>query len=185
MDISCNTDRLHLRNLQAIHADKVLEFYIRNKDHFEPYEPDRDPNFYNIHFQKLTLSMEQSLMMQNKLFRLWFFKKNNFNTIIGSVNFYNLTYGPYCTCQIGYKLDQAYTKKGYAYEGIKKGMELFIEQHPKIHRIEANIMPSNLSSIKLIEKLGFEYEGLAKKNIRINFNWEDHYRYAYLTKNYE
>lgn len=185
MDITCNTDRLHLTNLQPIHADKVLEFYLHNKEHFEPYEPDRDSNFYNIHFQRLSLSMEHSLMMQNKAFRLWFFKKNDYRNIVGSVNFYNITYGPYCTCQIGYKLDHGHTNKGYALEGVRKGMELFLERYPNIHRIEASIMPSNLSSIKLIEKLGFEYEGLSKKCIRINFNWEDHYRFAYLTKEYD
>ena len=49
-----------------------------------------------------------------------------------------------------------------------------------LHRIEARIMPSNISSIKLIEKLDFHNEGLAKSSIKINGKWEDHFVYAYI-----
>jgi len=55
---------------------------------------------------------------------------------------------------------------------------LFQEYH--IHRVEANIMPSNLPSIHLIEKLGFSYEGLAASSIKVNGQWQDHARYSYI-----
>ena len=44
----------------------------------------------------------------------------------------------------------------------------------KLHRIEANIMPHNKPSLELAKRLGFEYEGLAKKYLKINGKWEDH-----------
>lgn len=180
MDFSCKTDRLFLTTLSQNYSDKVLDFYIRNKDHFEPWEPDRNTNFYTLPFQRLSLSMEHQLIQKNKMLRLWVFPKDEPSKIIGSVNFYNIAYDPFFHCQIGYKLDNEYTGYGYGLESVGAGIELFFKVHPTIHRIEANIMPSNIPSIRLIEKLGFQYEGISTSSIRINFNWEDHYRFAYI-----
>lgn len=44
----------------------------------------------------------------------------------------------------------------------------------RLHRIEANIMPRNSASLKMVEKLGFSSEGLARKYLKINGIWEDH-----------
>lgn len=43
-----------------------------------------------------------------------------------------------------------------------------------LHRIEAGVMPHNKASIRLLEKAGFEKEGIARENVRINGKWEDH-----------
>lgn len=180
MEISYKTDRLLLTTLTHNYSDKVLDFYLRNKEHFEPWEPDRNQNFYSIPFQRLSLSMESQLLQKHKLLRLWVFLKEDTTRIIGSVNFYNITYEPFFNCQLGYKLDYNYTGYGYAFESVSAGIEIFFKHHPNIHRIEANIMPSNTPSIKLIEKLGFNYEGISTSSIRINYNWEDHYRFAYI-----
>jgi ribosomal-protein-alanine N-acetyltransferase len=43
-----------------------------------------------------------------------------------------------------------------------------------LHRIEANVMPHNIASLKVLEKNNFNKEGLAKKYLKINGKWEDH-----------
>lgn len=179
MQMSFTTNRLILSVLHTNEADKVLAFYERNKEHFEPWESERDPNFYTISFQRLTLSMEYNLFLQSKLLRFWIFHRDDPQTIIGSVNFYNIVRGSCCTCQLGYKLDHEHTGFGYAQESIQASMGILFEEY-NMHRIEANIMPSNLKSIKVIENLGFNYEGLAKSSLKIKGSWEDHARYAYI-----
>lgn len=183
MQMTFNTDRLVLNILHPNDADKVLAFYEENREHFEPWEPERDMNFYTLPYQRLSLSIEYNLMQQSKLLRYWVFLKDDVDTIIGSINFYNIVKGSYYTCQLGYKFDHRYNGFGYAYESVKAGMDILFEDQ-NLHRIEANIMPSNLRSIQLIQKLGFFYEGLAKANIKINHNWEDHIRYAYINPNF-
>jgi len=184
MQINYNTERLILKILHPNEADKVLSFYENNKEHFEPWEPERDPNFYTLPYQRLSLSIEYNLMLQSKLLRYWIFLCDNPQTIIGSVNFYNIIRGSYYTCQLGYKFDQGHLNRGYALESITAGMRILFSDH-KIHRIEANIMPQNIRSIHLIEKLGFSYEGLSKSSIHINHKWEDHARYAYINTEFE
>ena len=44
----------------------------------------------------------------------------------------------------------------------------------KLHRIEAGVMPHNVASIKVLEKAGFHQEGISRKNVKINGEWQDH-----------
>ena len=43
-----------------------------------------------------------------------------------------------------------------------------------LHRLEANVMPRNRASLRVLEKNGYENEGLAKRYLHINGVWEDH-----------
>jgi ribosomal-protein-alanine N-acetyltransferase len=43
-----------------------------------------------------------------------------------------------------------------------------------LHRIMAGYLPHNKRSGKLLDRLGFEKEGLARKYLKINGRWEDH-----------
>ena len=177
MQMTCTTDHLILSILYPNDAEKVLLFYDKNKDFFEPWEPERETNFYTLSYQRLSLAVEHNLIMNSKLLRYWIFHQKDPQKIIGTVNFYNIIRGSYSCCQLGYKLDQEYIGNGFALESVQTGMELLFEEYG-LHRIEANIMPSNSRSINLVEKLGFSYEGLSKSSIQINSKWEDHARYA-------
>jgi ribosomal-protein-alanine N-acetyltransferase len=47
-----------------------------------------------------------------------------------------------------------------------------------LHRIEINIRPENRPSIRVVEKLGFRYEGLRQRYLHIDGDWRDHVSYA-------
>lgn len=47
-----------------------------------------------------------------------------------------------------------------------------------LHRIEINIRPENTPSIRVVEKLGFRYEGLRERYLHIDGEWRDHLSYA-------
>lgn len=44
-------------------------------------------------------------------------------------------------------------------------------------------MPSNKSSLRVLEKLNFEHEGICEKYQKINGKWEDHILLALLNEN--
>ena len=48
----------------------------------------------------------------------------------------------------------------------------------RLHRIEAACIPDNARSIRVLEKAGFQREGLLRSYLRINGVWQDHYLYA-------
>jgi len=56
----------------------------------------------------------------------------------------------------------------------------FAFDHLKLHRVEAACLPSNAASIALLRRCGFREEGLARRYLRINGQWQDHLLFAQL-----
>ncbi len=177
MKLHYETERLNLRILTSSYANEVLSFYERNKDYINCWEPDRVRLFYTKEFQRANLVYEYNEIIKLHFLRFWLFEKSNPEYIIGCVCFQNFQKGPLMTCTIGYKLDQEYVGHGFAFEALEKAIELVFTEL-KFHRIEALIHPMNKPSLHLIEKLDFEYEGIAKSCIKLNNKWTDHLRYA-------
>ena len=44
--------------------------------------------------------------------------------------------------------------------------------------MEICIRPENTASLRIVEKLGFRYEGLRRRYIHINGDWRDHFAFA-------
>lgn len=52
----------------------------------------------------------------------------------------------------------------------------------KLHRLEANIQPSNAASIALVKRAGFIREGYSERYLKICGRWRDHERWAILAE---
>lgn len=65
--------------------------------------------------------------------------------------------------EIGYMLHPAYWNKGLMNEALKEVLRFGFEEL-KLHSIEANVNPANLSSIRLLQKNGFVQEAYFKEN---------------------
>lgn len=171
------TDRLILKALNENSSSLVLSFYEDNKEVFEPWEPLRSNNFYTLSYHKASLTAEYNQMAEGKLIRYWIFIKNHPEEIIGSVCFQNHLKEPYHSCSLGYKIGLRHQHQGFALESIQKGIEIMFQEY-HMHRIEAHIMPNNPDSLRLIEKLSFQYEGVSRSYARIKGIWTDHMRFS-------
>jgi [ribosomal protein S5]-alanine N-acetyltransferase len=61
-------------------------------------------------------------------------------------------------CEIGYDLNPDFWGKGFMEEAIRAALR-FAENDMKIRRVDACIYPENEKSLKLAERLGFEFTG--------------------------
>ena len=52
----------------------------------------------------------------------------------------------------------------------------------KLNRIQAAVLPSNKGSQRVLEKNGFQFEGTARKYLKINGKYQDHQIYAVLAE---
>lgn len=180
MQFEYETDRLILKILKPDAASLVLDFYMRDKELFESYEPERPLNFYTISHQRTLLKCEYELAFKLQTVRFYVFLKENPDVIIGTICFYNILKSIYSNCDLGYKFSTAYQHMGYATEAILLGIWIIFEDL-KLHRINAWVMPDNQASIKLLERLGFEREGLCKKVLPMRGQWQDHFHYAMIS----
>jgi ribosomal-protein-alanine N-acetyltransferase len=176
------TERLSLKVLDESAAPMVLDYYKRNSEFLKEWEPIRDASFYEEEQHIKQLKSDTANIESGNLLRLWISKKNDTDKIIGTVSFNNIVRGAFLSCHLGYRLDKDEVNKGYAAEAINKGIEIMFNEY-KLHRIEANIMPKNKASLRVVEKLGFYNEGLAYKYLKIHGKWEDHIHMVLLNDN--
>ncbi|MBK8501878.1 MAG: GNAT family N-acetyltransferase [Saprospiraceae bacterium] len=86
--------------------------------------------------------------------------------------------------EIGFTLNQAYQKRGFAIESVKGVIDYLFKDLNK-HRIITSIDPDNQNSIRLVERIGFRKEAHFVKSLLINGEWVDDVIYAILEKDWE
>ena len=78
---------------------------------------------------------------------------------------------------LGYSGFAAHAGRGYMTEAVGLVLrEAFLTL--RLHRVEANIQPDNAASIALVQRLGFELEGMSPRYLKIGGRWRDHERWA-------
>lgn len=180
------TERLTLRVLDPSHADQVMKFLEKNKDHLAIWEPVRDADYFTVDKQAEILTEEYNRIQSGDTYKTWIFKKDDTQCeqIIGSIALTEIVRGCFHSCFLGYRMDHEQTKKGYMSEAINKMVEYAFEEL-QLHRVEANIIPRNIASLTVAEKNGFICEGLSRKYLKINGKWEDHVHMVKLNKHME
>lgn len=185
-DIELHTERLALRTIDDSFAARCLDYAVRNQQFFSEWNALVDDTFYTLEFQAQKLRIERELLAQDRAVRLWLFRKEDraYEQIIGDLAFSNIIRGAFQSCHLGYKIDGTTINNGYMTEALACAIQFaFAEMH--LHRIEANIMPKNARSIRVVEKLGFVNEGLSHKYLKIAGVWEDHIHYVLLNPDEE
>ena len=177
------TKRLVLKTLDESSAAEVLDYYQRNKKFLNEWEASKNEDCFTLNYQRKLLKQQQKKMENGTLFRFWIYKKSN-NKLIGSIAFNNIIRGAFQSCHLGYKLDKDEINQGYMTEALNTAIEYAFKEL-KLHRIEANIMPKNKPSFKVVEKLGFINEGISRKYLKINNSWEDHIHMVLLNEDLE
>lgn len=177
MKLQYETERLVLRILDEADADMTLEFYKKNGAFFAPFDPKYPDNFMTLEFQQSFLHAYLQQFLKQANLRYHLFLKNDPNRVIGCIGISRLHFGDDLSCQLSYKLDKESQHQGYATEAISYLLQM-LSLELSIHRVEADILPDNLPSLHLAERLGFQYEGIAKSSHRINGTWMDHARFA-------
>lgn len=82
-------------------------------------------------------------------------------------------------CTLGYWMGERHAGKGHMTEAVRGALR-FAFSELALHRVEAACLPSNEASRRLLERVGFQQEGMARAYLRINGNWADHLLYAAL-----
>lgn len=105
------------------------------------------------------------------------------NQLLGGINLSNIRRGVCQSGSVGYWMGQEHAGKGFMYEAMAMLLPHLFD-HNALHRIEAACLPHNHRSIALLQRLGFQHEGLARQYLCINGRWEDHLLFAILRSDY-
>ena len=86
----------------------------------------------------------------------------NTNEVIGAINVFSDDSRAVSSKEIGYGISPKHQRNGYAYEAISAMINL-LQKDLLFDMVVAGVLPENIPSIKLLEKLGFTREGIRHK----------------------
>jgi len=98
-------------------------------------------------------------------------------TLFGGITLGGLRRGVAQSATLGYWMGAPHSGKGVMTRAVGV-VGRFGFGSLRLHRIEAGCLPENMASRALLEKNGFQREGLAREYLKINGAWRDHLLYA-------
>ena len=101
--------------------------------------------------------------------------------LAGQLNVSSITYGSLSSATIGYWVAERFAGKAITPTAVALATDhCFFDV--RLHRMEICIRPDNAASLRVVEKLGFRYEGLRRRYIHINGDWRDHFCFAMVSE---
>lgn len=97
--------------------------------------------------------------------------------VAGQLNVWGIARGSLSSATIGYWVSERFAGKGITPTSVALATDVCFEDL-RLHRMEICIRPENTKSLRVVEKLGFRYEGLRRRYIHIDGDWRDHYAFA-------
>ncbi|TWE04984.1 ribosomal-protein-alanine N-acetyltransferase [Neobacillus bataviensis] len=161
-------------------SEALLDLLIRNRSFFEKFSMERSIDFYTRESQRKRIEQFEEDRKTDLAYNFGIFKHDD--SLIGTINLFQVLRGSLQSAFIGYFLDEQYNGKGYMTDAVTLVIDYAFNEL-ELHRIEAGVMPHNIGSIRVLEKSGFHKEGIAVKNVKINGKWEDHQVLAIINPN--
>ncbi len=97
--------------------------------------------------------------------------------LVGQLNVSQISYGSLSSASLGYWVVQSSAGKGITPVAVALVTDfLFFERG--LHRMEICIRPENQASLRIVQKLGFRFEGFRRRYIHIDGRWRDHLCFA-------
>lgn len=172
------TERVTLRTPQMSDYPAWAELRANSRDFLMPWEPLWAPDeLSRASFRRRVRHYLRDLR-EDVGYALFIYDQAS-NALVGGLTLCNVRRGVTQSCTLGYWVGAHYAKKGYMTAAVRAVVP-FVFDTLELHRLEAACLPSNTASMRLLEKTGFQREGLARRYLRINGVWQDHLLYALL-----
>lgn len=123
----------------------------------------------------------RSTARKDEAYPFFIFSADANKKLLGGVTISNVRRGIAQTATIGYWIGQPHANQGYMAEAVRLVCGFGFDQLA-LHRLEAACLLHNAPSARVLEKNGFEQEGLARKYLKINGEYQDHLLFARLAK---
>lgn len=99
------------------------------------------------------------------------------DALLGGVNLSQVRRGVAQSASLGYWIGAPHARNGHMSDALSVLLPYGFHQLG-LHRIEAACLAENEASRRLLGKLGFREEGIARQYLRINDRWQDHVLYG-------
>ena len=141
-----------------------------------PWEPEWPPDDLARHAWKDRMRRYRADVAQGTGLPFFIFIDGG-NELAGGINIGHIRWGVSQSGQIGYWMGARHAGQGLMLDALNALLPHAFGPLG-LHRLEAACIPDNKRSISVLEKAGFQREGLLRSYLKIAGQWRDHFLYA-------
>lgn len=160
---------LTLHPIAEADAAEVLRFELENRAFFERSIAGFGDDYYTLEAVTRILN-ERALDWRED--KSYYYLIRVAGELVGRISLFDVQRGPAQMAQIGYRVAEKHSGKGYAAAAVGLVLKDAFEVY-KLHRIEAATAPKNIGSQIVLVKNGFGFWGRARSSYLLNGVWED------------
>jgi [ribosomal protein S5]-alanine N-acetyltransferase len=168
----CRGAQVYLRAPAMEDFEQWRSLRLAGRDFLQPWEPSWSDDEFLLSSFRRRLSHYAKLASDDQAYPFFIFSGDG-ETLKGAITLSNVRRGVAQMATLGY-----WTGENYANSGVMTDAMLaivaFASEDLDLHRLEASCLPTNLPSIRLLTRAGFDREGFARAYLKINGRWEDH-----------
>jgi ribosomal-protein-alanine N-acetyltransferase len=167
------TARLRIELAAPEHATLHAAFFARNREHFARWDPPRGrvetPGYWS---RALAASLADFDAGRGVALAV-LLREHAAGPLVARINFTQIARGAFHSCMLGFAVDRELEGRGLMHESLAAAIDWLFEAL-NLHRVQASHRPENLRSARLLARLGFVPEGLAREYLYIDGAWRDH-----------
>lgn len=150
-------------------AEALSALLVANREYLAPWEPIRGEHFATVagQFDFITdqlkrhaegMTLPQVIVDDDR--------------VVGRIILSGIVHGFFQSCAVGYWVDAASAGRGVATAALRDVVRIAFEDLG-LHRMQAETLPHNVASQKVLDRVGFERFGMAPKYLKIAGEWQD------------
>jgi ribosomal-protein-alanine N-acetyltransferase len=171
-------DGLYLRPASGSDFAAWARLRADSRDFLTPWEPTwPDDDLTRAAFRR-RLRRQTEEMARDESFSFLIFDALS-NALLGGLTLGAIRRGVAQAGTLGYWMGAPHARKGRMTRAVAIAAHYGFSTL-RLHRIEAACLPQNIASMTLLERNGFQREGVARSYLKINGAWRDHVLYALL-----
>jgi ribosomal-protein-alanine N-acetyltransferase len=155
-------------------AARYATFAVENDEHLARWESPRPEGYFSEGYWYRRLERNRDELALGGSLRLGVFRRDDPDgPLLGHVNFSQIIRGGFQSCFLGYSLDRRCVGRGMMSEALAAAIP-YVFGTLRLHRVQANYLPTNERSGRLLRRLGFVVEGYARDYMFVGGAWRDH-----------
>ncbi len=158
----------------AADAAALKDFHNRNQDHLKQWMPPLPKGFYTLDYWRRWSAGAADLFEKDRSVRMVIRDiADPDGPLLGQVNLNNVVRGAFQAAHLGYHLDREAEGRGLMTEALSLVIGYAFGPF-RLHRLMAGYVVGNARSAKVLARLNFRVEGIAKGYLYIDGAWRDH-----------
>ncbi len=149
-----------------------------SRQHLVPWEPTWSRDELSRTSFRRRLRIYQRDMAEDLGYAFFIFREAD-DALLGGLTLSNVRRGVTQAVTLGYWIGARFASQGRMTEAVRVVVP-FVFDDLRLHRLEASCLPHNSASMRVLERNGFQREGLARRYLKIDGAWRDHVLYALL-----